>query len=139
MSTRAQRKKVDVHYVILIHTDPAAYGGLTRDEIDSLGREVMQFDQSITETGNNLGSIRLRPASLAKSIRVRAGKPLTTDGPFSESKEQLGGIYLIEAESDEAAIKIASQLPIAMIGTVELRPALGIDLRGQVFQMYDEM
>ncbi len=127
-----------MHYVMLIHTDPASFGELPPEEIGALTQQVMEFDQSITESGNNLGSIRLQPAPAAKCIRVRAGKPLTTDGPFSEVKEQLGGIYVIEARDDDEAIDIASRLPVARIGTVELRPALGLDLRGQVFQMYDD-
>lgn len=127
-----------MHYVMLIHTDPAAFGELPPEEMGMLTQRVMEFDEAITKSGNNLGSIRLQPAHLAKSIRVRAGKPLTTDGPFSEAKEQLGGIYLIEAKDDDEALDIASRLPIAQVGTVELRPALGMDIRGQVFQMYDE-
>ncbi len=127
-----------MHYVMLIHTDPAAFAELPPEEIGTLTREVMEFDGSISESGNNLGSVRLQPTSTAKCIRVRAGKPLTTDGPFAEAKEQLGGIYLIEAAGDDEAVSIASRLPVARIGTVELRPALGMDIRGQVFQMYDD-
>ncbi len=127
-----------MHYVMLIYTDPAAFGQLPPEEIRALTGEVMEFDRSISESGNNLGSIRLQPATVAKSIRVRAGRPLTTDGPFSEAKEQIGGIYIIEAEDDDEAAEIASRLPVARIGTVELRPALGLDIRGQVFRMYDE-
>lgn len=128
-----------MHYVMLIHTDPMAFGELPPEEIRSLTEDVMAFDKAISESGNNLGSIRLQPPGMAKSIKVRAGKPLTTDGPFTEAQEKLGGIYLIEAESDDEAIEIASRLPVARIGTVELRPALGMDIRGQVFQMYDDM
>lgn len=124
---------------MLIHTDPAEFGKLPPEEIGSLTQEVMDFDQAISESGNNLGSIRLQPAHMAKSITVRAGKPLTTDGPFSEAKEQLGGIYLIEAKDDHEAVEIASRLPVAKVGTVELRPVLGMDIRGQVFQMYDDV
>lgn len=131
-------KRIEMHYVMLIYTDPAAFGELAPEEIGSLTTEVMEFDKAISDSGNNLGSIRLQPGAMAKAIRVRAGKPLTTDGPFSEAKEQLGGIYLIEAEDDTEAAEIASRLPVARIGTVELRPALGMDIRGQVFQMYDE-
>lgn len=128
-----------MHYVMLIHTDPAAFGQLPAEEIGSLTQQVMKFDEAISRSGNNLGSIRLQPASLAKSIRVRAGKALTTDSPFTEAKEQLGGICIIEAQDDDEALSIASRLPVAKIGTVELRPALGVDIRGQVFQMYDDM
>lgn len=127
-----------MHYVMLIYTDSAAFGQLPPEEIGALAGEVMEFDRSISESGNNLGSIRLQPATVAKSIRVRAGKPLTTDGPFSEVKEQIGGIYIIEAENDDEAAEIAARLPVARIGTVELRPVLGLDIRGQVFRMYDE-
>ncbi len=123
---------------MLIYTDPAEFGKLPQGKIGSLTQRVMAFDQAISDSGNNLGSIRLQPASTAKSIRVRAGKPLTTDGPFSESKEQLGRIYLIEVSDDAEAVDIAARLPVAGIGTVELRPALGIDTRGRVFQMYDD-
>ncbi len=122
---------------MLIHTDPAAFGDLPPEEIAKLGMEVEEFDRAITESGHKVGSIRLQPATTARSIRERGGKPLTTDGPFAEAKEQLGGIYIIEAASDDDAAEIAERLPVARIGTVELRPVLGVDIREPVFQMYD--
>ena len=65
-------------------------------------------------------------------IRVRGGRTLSTDGPFAETKEQLGGLYLIEAESAEAAAETAARLPMAAFGAVEVRELVGVDLRGAV-------
>lgn len=98
-------------------------------------REYAGFTESIKKSGHFLGANRLKPADTATTIRVRDGKLLVTDGPFAETKEQFGGYYLIEAADLDEAIRVASRIPGARYGSVELRPvaddpqtlALGFD------------
>ncbi|MDP1771898.1 MAG: YciI family protein [Methylobacter sp.] len=84
--------------------------------------EYVEFTQAIKESGHYLGCNRLLPPSAAITLRVRNGKVTTTDGPFAETKEQLGGYYLIEARDLNEAIQVASRIPGAKHGCVEVRP-----------------
>jgi len=84
--------------------------------------EYTEFTEAIRESGHYLGCNRLQPPSAAITVRVRNGKVSTTDGPYTETKEQLGGYYLIEARDLNEAIQIASRVPGAKIGYVEVRP-----------------
>ncbi|MCK9605795.1 MAG: YciI family protein [Methylomonas sp.] len=84
--------------------------------------EYMAFTQAIKDSGHYLGCNRLLPANEAITLRVRNGKTTTTDGPFAETKEQLGGYYLIEAMDLNEAIQVASRIPGAKLGCVEVRP-----------------
>ena len=85
-------------------------------------REYLEFTQSIKQSGHLIGGNRLLPAAAATTVRVRGGKLSTTDGPFAETKEQLGGYYLIEASNLNEAIQIAARIPGARLGCVEVRP-----------------
>jgi hypothetical protein len=97
--------------------------------------EYLNFTRDIKRRGHFLGGNRLTPPATATTIRVRGGKVLRTDGPFAETKEQLGGYYLIEAANMDEAVEIAAKIPGARFGCVELRPvaddpqtaALGLD------------
>ena len=84
--------------------------------------EYGAFTQSIIQSGNFKAADRLRPTATATTVRIRDGKTLTTDGPFAETREQLGGYYLIEAKDLDAAIEIAARIPTARIGSIEVRP-----------------
>jgi hypothetical protein len=84
--------------------------------------EYADFTRSIRKSGHLLGSNRLMPPETAKTVRLRDGKVLTTDGPFAETKELFGGYYLIEARGMDEAIKVASRIPGARLGCVEVRP-----------------
>lgn len=84
--------------------------------------EYMEFTQSIKDSGHYLGCNRLLPADTAITLRVRNGKVTTTDGPFAETKEQLGGYFLIEARDLNEAMQVASRIPGAKHGCVEVRP-----------------
>ena len=84
--------------------------------------EYMEFTESIRESGHFVGCNRLVPAAEAITVRVRQGKVSTTDGPFAETKEQLGGYYVIEAGDLNEAIQVASRIPGARLGCVEVRP-----------------
>ena len=126
-----------MHFLLMIAADETVVPNLPAEEIYSIIEAVQSFDEKITDAGQNVGSIRLQPVATAKTIRFRGGKAMTTDGPFAESKEQLGGIYIIEAEDLDEALRIASQLPMTSYGMVEVRPVLGLDLRREAFVQYD--
>lgn len=83
-----------------------------------------EFTDSIAKSGHMRGGNALQPTTTATTVRVREGKTLTTDGPFAETREQLGGYYLIEAESLDEAIKIAARVPSAIQGSIEVRPVM---------------
>jgi len=104
---------------------------LAEDAMDEAQRqqcyqESAQLCQDLAATGQFLAAAPLHPVSTATSVRVRDGKPIVTDGPFAETREQLGGYYVIDAENLDEAIRIASRVPPALVGTVEIRPILEI-------------
>jgi hypothetical protein len=88
----------------------------------ALHAEYGAFTQSIIKSGNFKAGDALQPSSTATTVRVRGGKTLTTDGPFAETREQLGGYYLIEAKNLDEAIAIAARVPSAKVGSIEVRP-----------------
>lgn len=108
---------------------------LPKVDADKHFQEYAEFTESIRTSGHLLGANRLKPPHTATTVRVRDGKVLTTDGPFAETKEQFGGYYLIEAKDLNEAIQVASRIPGARLGCVEVRPiaddpqtlALGLD------------
>jgi hypothetical protein len=81
-----------------------------------------EFTQGIIQSGAFKGADRLRPVSTATTVRLRDGKTLTTDGPFAETREQLGGYYLVEAKDLDEAVGIAAKVPTARYGSIEVRP-----------------
>ena len=109
-------------YLCLIYSDETGWPKLPKAEADKWMGEFMDFSDSIKASGRYVGSNRLQPTSTATTVRIRDGKVSTTDGPFAETKEQLGGYYLIEARDLNEAISIASRIPGARIGSVEVRP-----------------
>jgi hypothetical protein len=110
-----------VKYMMLIYQDEAA---LDEDSRQKCYVESLQVAHDLNATGNYLGASPLHSVSTATSVRVREGKRLVTDGPFAETREQLGGYYLIDARDLDEAIEIAGRIPGARIGTVEVRPIL---------------
>ena len=126
-----------MHYLLMINADESALPNLPPDEIPALLEAVDAFDAEITDCGRNLGSIRSQSADTAATIRIRDGKALRTDGPFAETKEQLGGIYIIDASDMDEATQIAGRLPMTSYSSVEVRPILGIDLRQVAEAHYD--
>jgi hypothetical protein len=108
-------------YVLLIYLDEDA---LSETERESCYVESAQLAQQLHSTGQYLATAPLHPVATATSVRVRDGKPLVTDGPFAETREQLGGFFLINAKDLDEAIAIAAQIPGAQVGTVEIRPVI---------------
>jgi len=111
-----------MRYVALIYSDEVAEANMTPDEMGALMAGYGKFHEEFGPTGMIPDGARLRPTGSATSVRVRNGDTITTDGPFAETKEHLGGFYMIEAPDLDAAIAIAAKIPTAQTGTVELRP-----------------
>jgi hypothetical protein len=113
-----------MEFLLLIYGDEKEYFALPKEQTDAMHKEYWAFGQKhahIIKGGNALLSV-----NDAKTVRVRNGKTLTTDGPFAETKEQLGGYYLIDAPSVQDAIAAAAQLPGARNGSIEVRPIMKI-------------
>jgi hypothetical protein len=111
-------------YMLLIYGDEHA---LNETEREHCYRESTQLAHQLSATGQYLAAAPLHPTSTATSVRVREGKRLVTDGPFAETREQLGGYYLIDARNLDEAIAIAERIPMARRGTVEVRPVIEIE------------
>lgn len=109
-------------YMLLIYHEEKAWDGFNEQEQQNIYAEYGKFTQEIMASGHHLGGSELHPSSTATSVTVRDGKQLATDGPFAETKEQLGGYYLIEAGDLDEAIGIAARIPSARVGTIEVRP-----------------
>jgi hypothetical protein len=91
---------------------------------EELAAEHMAFRAKVEKLGILLGAQRLRPVSTATTVRVRGGRTLCTDGPFAETKEQLGGFYLLECRDLDHALELAAQIPTARTGSIEVRPVV---------------
>jgi hypothetical protein len=109
-------------YMLLIYDNEQAWGKMTEAERTKIMGEYRQFSQEIGASGHHKASSQLQPTAMAKSVQVRDGKRLVTDGPFAETREQLGGYYLIEAKDIDEAIEIAARIPSSRLGTIEVRP-----------------
>ncbi len=110
-------------YMLLIYGDEQALDDPTREACYG---ESARLARDIDASGKYLGASPLHPTSAATSVRVRSGKRLVTDGPFAETREQLGGYYLIDANDLDEAIDVAERIPGARWGTVEIRPVMEI-------------
>jgi hypothetical protein len=110
-------------YMLLIYNDE---NRLSPGEREQCYGESAQLAQELSTSGQYLDAAPLHPTSTATSVRVREGKPLITDGPFAETREQLGGYYLIDAKNLDEAIGIAVKIPGGKWGTVEIRPVMEI-------------
>jgi hypothetical protein len=111
-----------MQYLLMIYSNEAEYAKLDSATSQKMMEEYGAFTQSIIQSGNFKAGDRLQPATAATTVRVRDGKTLTTDGPFAETREQLGGYYLIEARDLDAALAIAARIPGARYGSIEVRP-----------------
>jgi hypothetical protein len=116
-----------MRYLCLIYDEEKKLGEMSKAESDAFMGEYFTFTNEIRASGHYLGGEALQPAHTATSVRVRNGKVTTTDGPFAETKEQLGGYYLINARDLNDALQVAARIPSARIGTVEVRPIMEFD------------
>lgn len=110
-------------YILLIHHEEA----IDEEEQRPLLKESIQLANQLHEKGQYLDAAPLQPVSATTSVKVRNGKRLVTDGPFAETREQIGGYFLIDARDLTEAIDIAGRIPGARIGTVEVRPVQEVE------------
>jgi hypothetical protein len=113
-----------MQYMLLIYGNEAAMKTATQADRDAMFRSYHEYTQSIIKTGNMKAGDALQPTATATTVRVRDGKTLTTDGPFAETREQLGGYYLVEAKDLDEATKLAARIPGAQVGSIEVRPVM---------------
>jgi len=111
-----------VRYLCLIYDDESKMGTMPKEHMEAMMSEYFAFTEGIKQSGHYVGGEALQPTQTATAVRVRNGKISTTDGPFAETKEALGGYYLIKAKDLNDAIQVAAKIPSARNGTVEIRP-----------------
>jgi hypothetical protein len=111
-----------MRYLCLIYDDEKKVASMPENESNAFMGEYFAYTDGIKASGHYLAGEALQPVETATTVRVRNGKVGTTDGPFAETKEQLGGFYMIEARDLNDAIKVAAKIPSAKIGSVEVRP-----------------
>lgn len=111
-------------YLCLIYSDETWWEKASEAEMKQGMADYSAFTNSIKQSGNYVGGEALQPTNTATSVRVRNGKLSTTDGPYVETKEQLGGFYLIKAKDLNDAVQVASRIPGARRGTIEVRPIM---------------
>lgn len=111
-------------YALLIYTSEAEHAKMTEAEQQANMGAYFAFTNEISEAGVNMGGEALMPTAMATTVRVQNGKTLTTDGPFAETKEQLGGFYIVDCKDLDEAIAYAAKIPDASHGSVEVRPLM---------------
>jgi hypothetical protein len=116
-----------MQYLLMIYRNEAVLGDMDAAARKALTAEYGAFTQGIIQSGHFKAGDGLQPTSTATTVRVREGKTLTTDGPFAETREQLGGYYLIEAKDLDTALAIAARIPEAKRGSIEVRPVMVYD------------
>ncbi len=109
-------------YLCLIYDEEKKLGAMSKSESDAFMAEYFKFSDGIRKSGHYVAGEALQPVQTATTVRIRNGKVSTTDGPFAETKEQLGGFYIINAKDLNDALRVASQIPSARLGSVEVRP-----------------
>ena len=113
-----------MQYLLMIYRSEAEAGKIDAAARQEMAAEYGTYTQSIIQSGHFKAGDGLQPSTTATTVRVRDGKTLTTDGPFAETREQLGGYYLIEAKDLDAALGIAARIPGARTGSIEVRPIM---------------
>jgi len=109
-------------YLCLIYDEEAKMANMSEADANAFMGEYFAFTEGIKKSGHYVAGEALKPVNTATTVRMRNGKMSTTDGPFAETKEQLGGFYMIEARDLNEAIQIASKIPPAEVGSIEVRP-----------------
>jgi hypothetical protein len=116
-------------YLCLVYDDERNLDAMSDSELDGLVAQCLAVDEELRKSGQVIASEALQPVQTATTVRVRNGKVSTVDGPFAETKEQLGGFFLIDAQDLDEAIQVAAKIPSARLGSIEVRPIW--DLRQQ--------
>ncbi len=116
-----------MRYLCLVHADAAAFAALAPEAKRALDRESLAYDRELERGGHFVVADALEAVTEAVTLRVRDGRLSVTDGPFAETKEQLGGFILIEARDMNEAIRLAAGIPMARVGSIEVRPTLTLE------------
>ncbi len=117
-----------MRYLCLIYEDEKYWETTPQAEQEAVFNEYWAFTEGIQSSGHYQGGNPLQPTGTATTVRVRNGKVTTTDGPFAETREQLGGYYLIEASDLNDAIQVAARIPAARTGSIEVRPIMEVGM-----------
>ena len=113
-----------MRYLLMIYGDEQSGGNMSPQQMEAMMNEYNAFTNEMREAGVLQGGEALQPTATATTVRVRSGKTSTTDGPFAETKEQLGGYYLLDCKDLDEAIAYAAKIPGAKDGCVEVRPIM---------------
>ncbi|MET1255181.1 YciI family protein [Aliikangiella maris] len=116
-----------MQFLCLIYESEALMGSRPDSENEQIFNEYMQFTQEVKDSGQFIAGDALQPTATATTVRVRNGETIITDGPFAETKEQLGGYYLLECDTLEEAISLAAKIPSVRDGSIEVRPIMLFD------------
>ncbi|QBD76415.1 YciI family protein [Ktedonosporobacter rubrisoli] len=116
-----------MRYLLLIYGDQAEHAKLAQEKLGAEYEAYMAFGEEVRQRGVHIDNNALMPISTATTVRVRAGKTLIADGPFAETKEQLGGYYLLNCKDLDEAIEFAAKIPAAIDGSIEIRPIMELD------------
>ena len=109
-------------FLLLIYGDESGQASATEEQQAQEFQAYAQFDRAITAEGIKQGGEALQPTTTAKTVQVRDGETVISDGPFAETKEQLGGFYLVDVENEEQALAAAARIPTSRYGSIEVRP-----------------
>jgi hypothetical protein len=120
-----------MNYMLLIYDDEQLWGSMSEAERGQIFGEYGAYTQELRDKGVYVDGDPLQPTSTATSVRVRDGEQLVTDGPFAETKEQLGGYYIVDVETLDEALEWAAKIPSARIGTIEVRPVMAVGAEAQ--------
>jgi hypothetical protein len=115
-------------YALLIYASEQDWANQSEEQGQAQFQEYMAFTKDIVDRGIHQSGEALQPTATATTVRVRDGETLTTDGPFAETKEQLGGFYVVEAKDLDEAIEIAARIPDVRGGSIEVRPVMEVDM-----------
>src|SRR5438105_13775345 len=115
-------RRKTMRYLLLIYSNEAEHAQLNQEELLAEYNAYTAFGDEVQQRGVHLGNDVLMPTSAATTVRIRGGKMLTTDGPFAETKEQLGGYYLLNCKDLDEAIEFAAKIPTDRNGSIEIRP-----------------
>jgi hypothetical protein len=121
-----------MQYALLIYDDEKSWTTMSEDERNAIYGEYFAFTNELRASGSYIDGNPLQPTSDATTVRVRNGEQVVTDGPFAETKEQLGGYFLVDVDSIDEALEIAARIPAARWGSVEVRPLAPVPARTEV-------
>jgi hypothetical protein len=117
-----------MRYALLIYANEQDWATQTEEQSQAQFQEYMAFTKDIVDRGIRQAGEALQPTATATTVRVRDGETMTTDGPFAETKEQLGGFYIVDCKDLDEAIEVAARIPDARGGSIEVRPILEMDI-----------